>query len=256
MSIAPSPDTNALEVKGTDLVSQLDAFRIENVREVAPAVLVASLEGSSTIARLADDYLREVESSFGPLAKAAHEAHRKIVAERDRLKGPAETLKRDAGLLGHACNAELKRREEEQRQAQERERQRLQKIADDEAEAERTRLQKIADDERLAQAEQAELVGDHDTAAKLIEAPVVVPEVRAAPVFVPPPLRLAPEIKGQTFTEDWVFEVTNAALVPREYLMLDEVKIGKVVRAMKGTTNIPGIRAITRPRTTVRSSSR
>jgi len=39
----------------------------------------------------------------------------------------------------------------------------------------------------------------------------------------------------------WVFEITDASLVPREYLMLDEVKIGCAVRDSDGAVEIPGI---------------
>ena len=37
-------------------------------------------------------------------------------------------------------------------------------------------------------------------------------------------------------------EVVDEALIPRDYLMPDEVKIGKVVRATAGSLQIPGIR--------------
>lgn len=251
MSVAAPPDTQALEVRSTDLAARLAALKIENVREVVPTVLVASLEGSAMIGRLADDYLREVESSFGPLAKAAHEAHRKITAERDRLKAPADQLKRAAGALGHACNAELHRREEEQRQAQERERQRLQDEADARALDEQDAARRAIEDARQEQALQAEAVGDIATAERIIEAPIEVPVVRSAPVFLPPAPKLTVATPGQTFTEDWTFQVTDPALVPREYLRLDEVKIGRVVRAMRAQTSIPGIQAVARPRTTL-----
>ena len=38
------------------------------------------------------------------------------------------------------------------------------------------------------------------------------------------------------------FEVTDPALVPREYLIDDETKLRKVVGALKGDTIIPGVR--------------
>jgi hypothetical protein len=41
--------------------------------------------------------------------------------------------------------------------------------------------------------------------------------------------------------ENWKFRVTNEKLIPREYLKADEIKIGGVVRALKGSTNIPGV---------------
>lgn len=48
---------------------------------------------------------------------------------------------------------------------------------------------------------------------------------------------------GVSFREDWKFEITDESAIPRAYLVPDQVKIGKVVRAMKQATNIPGVRA-------------
>ncbi len=43
-----------------------------------------------------------------------------------------------------------------------------------------------------------------------------------------------------TFRDDWTFEVVDSRLVPPEYLMVDEKKVGRVVKA--GIREIPGIR--------------
>jgi hypothetical protein len=51
-----------------------------------------------------------------------------------------------------------------------------------------------------------------------------------------------PKVDGISSRDAWKFEVTNAAIVPREYLSVDEKKIGKVVAALKEFTSIPGIR--------------
>lgn len=48
----------------------------------------------------------------------------------------------------------------------------------------------------------------------------------------------APETKG--LTKRWVFEITNATLVPREFLQVDEKKVKEAVAA--GTRTIAGIR--------------
>ena len=65
--------------------------------------------------------------------------------------------------------------------------------------------------------------------------------LRAAPTLVTaPPPTIAPQ--GVSLREDWKFQVVDAALVPREYLIVDEKKVGAVVRASKGQQQIPGIR--------------
>ena len=49
---------------------------------------------------------------------------------------------------------------------------------------------------------------------------------------------------GITYQTRWDYEIEDPALIPREYLIPDEKKIGALVRAMKDTTNIPGIKVI------------
>lgn len=39
----------------------------------------------------------------------------------------------------------------------------------------------------------------------------------------------------------WKFKISNENLIPREYLAVDEVAIGKVVRALQEKTKIPGV---------------
>jgi hypothetical protein len=59
---------------------------------------------------------------------------------------------------------------------------------------------------------------------------------------------VAPKVEGTMRRDNWCFEVTDARLIPREYLAIDTVKIGQVVRAMKGSTSIPGIRVYNDPK--------
>lgn len=68
-------------------------------------------------------------------------------------------------------------------------------------------------------------------------------EAQAAATVAPViPQAAAPKAAGISTREVWQYQVTNIEQIPREYLMLDENKIGQVVRAMKGDTKIPGIR--------------
>lgn len=94
-----------------------------------------------------------------------------------------------------------------------------------EAERERQRLAKAA--------AKAEAEGRERAAEKLEQrAQQVVEE------YVPPPE--APS--GISTREVWRFEVTDPAQVPREYMSVDERKIGAVVRALKNQAGIPGVR--------------
>jgi len=66
-----------------------------------------------------------------------------------------------------------------------------------------------------------------------------VPVIPVGPVVVPSPV---PKVEGLSFRTDWKWGGTDVSQVPREYMMLNEVAINGVVRAMKDKTNIPGIR--------------
>ncbi len=61
---------------------------------------------------------------------------------------------------------------------------------------------------------------------------------------VPTPIITAniPKAEGLSSAVLWRFEITDVALIPRQYVIPDERAIGGVVRALKGATNIPGIR--------------
>ncbi len=67
-------------------------------------------------------------------------------------------------------------------------------------------------------------------------------QAEAAQVVAPVVQRAAPKVTGLTFTEVAKFEVTDKALLPEEYKLADEVRIGKVVRALKTEARIPGVR--------------
>lgn len=51
-----------------------------------------------------------------------------------------------------------------------------------------------------------------------------------------------PETNGLSLRKEWKFVIVDAKLIPREYLIPDEVKIRRIVRAMKEQANIPGVR--------------
>ena len=153
--------------------------------------------------------------------KGAHAAWKAAVAHRDSIAKPideAERIVKDR-IAGYVS---------EQRRLAEAERARLQAEADAKAEAERKRAMAAA--EKL---KTPELKAERIEQAQTIVAPVVtvaaaVPQTKLASVVT------------------WGFEIADPALLPREYLMPDESKIGAVIRASKGTIQIPGVRAIRR----------
>lgn len=68
-------------------------------------------------------------------------------------------------------------------------------------------------------------------------------QVARQPLIVPPVVASVerPKLAYIALTERWKFHILDPALLPREYLMPDEVKIGRVVRALRAETRIPGV---------------
>jgi hypothetical protein len=101
--------------------------------------------------------------------------------------------------------------------------------AEEDARKERERLAKLAE----KQMEQNRFEKAEETLNKMEDvAPVVVP------IYAPP----IQKQKGESTRKNWKFEIVDEKLIPREYLMVNETSIRGVVSALKGATNIPGVR--------------
>jgi hypothetical protein len=103
-----------------------------------------------------------------------------------------------------------------------------------EREAAERRKQQAEEAEKAQLAKLAEEMGNADLAEEILER---IPEPQAVIVKDTPTAKET----GVSFREDWKFRVVDPKAIPREYLMIDEVKIGKVVRALKSASNIAGI---------------
>lgn len=169
---------------------------------------------------------KEVDAAFDPIITAAHAAHREACSQKKRAETPLaeaeQILKR--GLIAYDTEQDRIRRDEERR---------LQELARQEAETQR--LNEAAALEREASATQDLSEGYHlrREAEALLDAPIVAPVVVLE--------KSTPKVTGISYRDVWRFRIVDATNIPREYLCVDEPRIGGVVRAMKGATNIPGI---------------
>lgn len=100
------------------------------------------------------------------------------------------------------------------------------------AEKERRRLQEISD--RAA-------AKGHETKAEQFQE-------RAQAVTAPIAQQAAPKVGGISIPKVWVFEITDEDLIPREYLVVDDTRIRRIVTALKGDTKIPGVRVFEQKR--------
>lgn len=97
----------------------------------------------------------------------------------------------------------------------------------------REEARKADENRRLTEAIALGEAGLAEDAETVLDNPGYVP-----PIVLPPS---TPKVQGMSFRENWKFRITDPNLVPRQFLSVDEVKIGAVVRAMKGEFRAPGI---------------
>lgn len=68
-------------------------------------------------------------------------------------------------------------------------------------------------------------------------------ELEGSGISVFPTVKLEkPKMQGTSVRNRYDFDIVDANLIPREYLLVDTAAIGRVVRALKEKTNIPGIK--------------
>jgi hypothetical protein len=210
MAIAVQPpDYSEQEQQGLVLVSEAEDLKVTDQ---------ATFDQAAEMLKTIKAYLAEVKKVTAPVVAATHAAWKAALAQQQGLAGKAEEAERilKYGAKGNAITPEPTSIAGYQK---------AEKAKADAAKAEMDRIQREAEAQARAQ-------------AKATGAPV-----QAVVVFTPPPPQV-PKAAGVAFTPQWGFEITDAALIPREYLMVDEKKIGAVVRAMKAQTNIPGVKAI------------
>lgn len=210
---------------------QLETEALSTV-ERATALVVSNnetRERAADLGRLIAGLAKGVKEWFEPMKRQAAETHRSICAKENESLGPLETAKRYlSSQIGSYDQAQERlRRQEEARQQEE------------------VRQQAIADATRLSQetalndAIALEAEGDTKGAAAVLANPV--PQQVYVPAVVIP--RSVPKAEGVSSAVQWKFRITNAALVPDEYKLINEKQIGQIVRAMKDKTNIPGVEA-------------
>jgi len=162
--------------------------------------------------------LKAIADSYDPIIAAAHATHKKALESKAELYDPMESaLRRVKRIMADYDTEQERIRREEQL--------RLEAAA-----------RRLAEDRLIAEAAAAESAGNQAQADAILAEPVVV-----APAFVP---KAVPKIEGgPVYREIWKVRVVDAALIPREYLIVDEQKLGQMARALKGQFNVPGAEA-------------
>jgi hypothetical protein len=196
----------------------------------------ATLDAANDFLHDIDVMLGQIDKTFNPQIAKAHDLHKSLLAEKKKFTEPLELAKKVVGqrIAVHVTALLEKRREAE----------RARLAAEDEARrlAEKT-VEKVRDLEANGEEGKAARMVErvHDQVNKIIEAAPEIPDEAAT--------------AGLVIREDWKFSIVDASLIPREYLVPDEKKIGRIVRALKGDANIPGVRAYAVKSTVVRSAA-
>ena len=209
LSLAPEPDIT-LEEKALSIPDQVNAIIITNPETYQ------QMAGIFLVIR---SLRKEIADTFNPLIQKAHESHKAILAEKARHDKPLDDGERKAKSLMQSWDAEQARiaREEETR---------LREIA------------RKAEEERIMQeALQAEQEGDKQTAEAIIQEEIYIPPVTVA--------KATPKVSGVIFRTYWKWRVKKLALIPRQYLIPNEVLINSLVTHNKNKEQseqmIPGI---------------
>lgn len=254
MSTAPTVEiVKATQENVSALRQRVEAIEVRTAQDYV-AVCNLVIEGRRFIKRWQGVFAETIRSAKEHLATVQNELKAKVVeaeevvsiaerkgetykrAEREAAERERQRLQAEAAAAARVKAEEEKRVADriatEQRKAREKELEEQRK-AGEIGKREEARLAKIAVEEeakaRILAAEQAK-----QTAA-------AVPEIKVEPNV--------PKVAGIKGRVNYKFEVTNASLIPREYLKPDEVRIGEMVRRIKDPEKaqqvIPGIRCWT-----------
>lgn len=218
----PTPEL-AVQQQTSDLATRALSLTI-----ATPAAHVAGQELIIAIG----DMKKQVEAFFLPMKTAAHAAH-KAVCNREN-----ETLKplADAGAeLGRRIRTFEKQVEADRQAEQERLRIAAQAQAEAEAKAESERL-------ALEDAVELEAAGDTAGAEAVLANPIPV-----QPRYTPPPVVASPIARvtgaGKFLKEKrWIAVVENINLVPREWMVVDQVALNRFAANRKQLAVVPGVR--------------
>lgn len=160
---------------------------------------------------------KQVEETFDPIIEKAHAAHKEALNQKKKFMDPL--IGADVNVRAKVSqwrNAEERKRQDEERRLQE-------------------QAKREADERALQEAAALEASGDKELAQMVIEEAASAP----APVVVLP--TMVPKQEGVSARRTWKFRIVNESLIPREFLMVNEVAIRAMVKAQKNMTKIPGV---------------
>lgn len=216
----------ALKLVDQDITVEEKALSVVDQAKAVKVVDAGTYTEAGHLWKSIGDMIKEVKETFDPICDAAHKAHKQAVEKRSKYLDPLTSAQKSVKQLMSAYDAQ----QEAIRLAEQR---RLEEIARKEAE-ERALMDAIAAEEE-AQRNGATKEEAQQESAAIISQPVYV-----APVVLQ---KETPRVAGLSFRTIWKARVVNEALIPRQFMAVDMVKVNGVVRSLKGQHGIPGIEA-------------
>jgi hypothetical protein len=242
------------EVKKLTIVDQAGAVKVIDSESYLSAAKLWKSIG---------DMIKEVKDTFDPICDAANKAHKEATGKRAKYLDPLTSAQKSVKQLMSAYDAEQERirKDEEER---------LRKIEEDRlaeerrVELERLEAERKAEEDRLlAEAQAAKDRGDNDTAELLTNAAVETSEaikeqsaaIAQEPIYVAPVVvaKTTPKMSGgPVYREVWAAEVTDIKALclavatgkaSTECVIGNMVSLNRQAVALKGTMNIPGVKA-------------
>lgn len=203
-------DTNQIKEKSLEVIKQANEFKIATQEHF-------SLAGE--FLKKLKTVQKQIADTFDPIITKARSALNEAREQKDKHLNPileAETLVKKKMLI-FKSEEDKKRREYEEKLAEEARQKELK---------EKQRLEK--------QALKAEAKGDTERAEELRE--------KKEEVFVPAPIiPEAEKTEGISTKIIWKARIIDESLVPREYMLVDLIKLSKLARAVHNTMKIPGV---------------
>jgi hypothetical protein len=213
IEVKPIDAQSAIECqkKSSDLSFQAKNLEIKNQNDYEfGATLLKSVKG---LAKIAESARKTITDPIDVARKAAMDLFRPVM---ESLESDEKIIKNK--MLTYAAEQEKIRQEQERK---------LRIEAEEKARKERERLE-----------ERARKAAESGKAAKAEELQQAAAEVQAvAPVLAP----RVEKVIGVSTKTIWKARVKDIAIVPREYMVVDESALNKVAQATKGSLNIPGV---------------
>lgn len=165
----------------------------------------------------------EVTAFFKPMKDSAYQAHKAVCEREKQMLTP---LKNAEAIIKKSMSSYFEEQERKRREAEE--------AARRAAEEERER--------KLAEAAEKEAAGDNEGAEEAINEAVIMDEATGYSA----PAVQKPKVSGVSTSKDWEITGIDAKSVPLsvagvEIRPVDQAAVMRLIRAHKGTIEIPGI---------------